>query len=179
MKEKTAGRPSGFAPPAPSCLWASTMTSVPGCPRRGEVRTAGEKPLGVPKSTGWQLLSRAGEGLLGLVVFLEVQVDGRGRGQPCNVRSAWCRGTPSLASGGAPGAGGRASRRASLPPRAQRKVGGVPVVPRRLGLPLEPSVWRPGALLDTLRWPSQHGFACSGPHPRPSRAFGAESAGLL
>ena len=119
MEEKTAGQPSGFAPPAPSCLWASATTSVPGCPRRGEVRTARKEPLGVPKSTGWQFLRRTGQGLPGLVSLsggsggrvvdgatLQCQVGGAG-GRP-----AWRLGEP-------PGPGGRASRRASLPPRAR------------------------------------------------------------
>ena len=98
---ETAGRPSGFAPAALSCLWASALTRVSGCPRHGEVRTAGEEPLAVLKPTGWQFLNRTGEGL-----FLEVQADGSCTGGILAASGrARCRGTPSLASGGAPGAG--------------------------------------------------------------------------
>lgn len=163
---ETAGRPSGFAPAALSCLWASALTRVSGCPRHGEVRTAGEEPLAVLKPTGWQFLNRTGEGL-----FLEVQADGSCTGGILAASGrARCRGTPSLASGGAPGAGRQGfpgGELASQGPMA-RSVD-VSVVPRRLGLLPESSVWRPGALLEILRLPSQHRFTWSGPRPRPSR----------
>lgn len=141
MEEKTAGRPSGFAPPALSCLWASALTRGSGCPRHGEVRTAGEEPLAVPKPTGWQFRAERERASQALFLFLDVQADGASTGGILAASGrARCRGTPSLASGGAPRAG-----RQGFPegePASQGPVAtsaGVSVVPRRLGLLLESS----------------------------------------
>lgn len=118
MEEKTAGRPSGFAPPALSCLWASALTRGSGCPRHGEVRTAGEEPLAVPKPTGWQFLSRTGEGLPGLV-SLSGRSGGRGehRGHSCSVRSGEVQGDAQPGVWGSPQgwAAGLPGGRACLP----------------------------------------------------------------
>lgn len=141
MKEKTAGRPSGFAPPALSCLWASALTHVSGCPRHGEVRTAGEEPLAVLKPTGRQFLSRRGEGLPGLV-SLSGRSGGRveHRGHSCSVRSGEVQGDAQPGVWGSPrgwAAGLPGGRAASQGPVA--RSAGVSVVPRRLGLLLESS----------------------------------------